>query len=74
MHAPVAAQLGPLLPWLDLFGIAVFAATGAIAAALRGQTFVTGAFFASVTGAGLRGAAIHWKLARAGLSGSTDLT
>ncbi|MEI9927927.1 MAG: TRIC cation channel family protein [Sphingomonas sp.] len=52
MHAPVAAQLGPLLPWLDLFGIAVFAATGAIAAALRGQTFVTAAFFALVTGVG----------------------
>ncbi len=51
MHA-ATAQLGPLLPWLDLFGIAVFAATGAIAAALRGQTFVTAAFFALVTGVG----------------------
>ena len=31
-------QLGPILPWLDLFGIAVFAATGALAAARREQT------------------------------------
>lgn len=67
MHVPVAAQLGPLLPWLDLFGIAVFAATGAIAAAMRGQTFVTAAFFALVTGVGggtirdlLIGAPVFW--------------
>jgi uncharacterized membrane protein YeiH len=47
-----ATRIGPLLPWLDLFGIAVFAATGAIAAARRGQTFVTLAFFALITGIG----------------------
>lgn len=45
-------QIGPILPWLDLFGIALFAATGALAAAARGQTFVTLAFFALVTGVG----------------------
>lgn len=67
MHAPVAAQIGPILPWLDLFGIAVFAATGALAAAKRGQTLVTLAFFALVTGVGggtlrdlLIGAPVFW--------------
>ena len=45
-------QIGPILPWLDLLGIALFAATGALAAAARGQTFVTLAFFALVTGVG----------------------
>ena len=62
-----AARIGPILPWLDLFGIAVFAATGALAAARRGQTFVTLAFFALVTGVGggtirdlLIGAPVFW--------------
>lgn len=62
-----ATRIGPLLPWLDLFGIAVFAATGALAAARRGQTFVTLAFFALVTGVGggtirdlLIGAPVFW--------------
>lgn len=45
-------QFGPILPWLDLVGIALFAATGALAAAARGQTFVTLAFFALITGVG----------------------
>jgi uncharacterized membrane protein YeiH len=45
-------QIGPILPWLDLLGIALFAATGALAAAARGQTFVTLAFFALITGVG----------------------
>jgi uncharacterized membrane protein YeiH len=44
--------LAPLLPWIDLFGIAVFAASGALAAAQRQQTIVTFAFFALVTGVG----------------------
>jgi len=66
---PIAAafQIGPVLPWLDLFGIAVFAATGALAAARREQTFVTLAFFALVTGVGggtvrdlLIGAPVFW--------------
>ena len=61
------SQLGPLLPYLDLFGIAVFAASGALAAAGRAQTFVTAAFFALVTGVGggsvrdlLIGAPVFW--------------
>ena len=68
MDAVAAAErIGPILPWLDLFGIAVFAATGALAAARREQTFVTLAFFALVTGVGggtirdlLIGAPVFW--------------
>ena len=52
---------------LDYAGIAVFAATGALAAARRGQTIVTFAFFAAVTGVGggtlrdlLLGAPVFW--------------
>lgn len=41
-----------LAAWLDLAGLAVFAASGALAAAKRGQTIVTLAFFALVTGVG----------------------
>ena len=65
--SPTPLPLGTVLPWLDLFGIAVFAATGALAAAGRGQTFVTAAFFALVTGVGggtirdlLIGAPVFW--------------
>ena len=62
------AQLAPaLIAWLDLFGIAVFAASGALAAAQRGQTVVTFAFFALITGVGggtvrdlLIGAPVFW--------------
>ncbi|QIG81478.1 trimeric intracellular cation channel family protein [Stakelama tenebrarum] len=67
MSVPVPGYIGPILPWLDLFGIAVFAATGAVAATMRGQTFVTAAFFALVTGVGggtirdlLMGAPVFW--------------
>lgn len=67
MPAPLPIDIGPLLPWLDLFGIAVFAATGAVAAARREQTFVTLAFFALITGVGggtirdlLIGAPVFW--------------
>lgn len=56
-----------LIPWLDLLGIAVFAASGALAAAKRQQTLVTFAFFALVTGVGggtvrdlLIGAPVFW--------------
>lgn len=45
-------SLSALVSWLDLAGIAVFAASGALAAARRGLTFVTFAFFALVTGVG----------------------
>ncbi|MBB4086206.1 trimeric intracellular cation channel family protein [Sphingomonas carotinifaciens] len=58
---PVAA------PWLDLAGLAVFAISGALAAAKRAQTMVTLAFFALITGVGggtvrdlLIGAPVFW--------------
>lgn len=61
------ALASDLIVWLDLFGIAVFAASGALAAAKRQQTLVTFAFFALVTGAGggtvrdlLIGAPVFW--------------
>ncbi|MDX2236914.1 MAG: trimeric intracellular cation channel family protein [Hyphomonadaceae bacterium] len=56
-----------LIEALDLFGIAVFAASGALAAARARQTLVTFAFFALVTGVGggtvrdlLIGAPVFW--------------
>lgn len=61
------AILPVFTPWFDLAGIAVFAASGALAAARRRQTFVTLAFFALVTGVGggtmrdlLIGAPVFW--------------
>ena len=42
----------PVLDWLDLIGIGIFALTGALVAAREQQTFVTMAFFALVTGVG----------------------
>ena len=61
------AQLSPALPYLDLFGIAVFATSGALAATARAQTFVTAAVFALITGVGggsvrdlLIGAPVFW--------------
>ena len=57
----------PLFELLDLLGIAVFAASGALAAARARQTLVTFAFFALVTGVGggtvrdlLIGAPVFW--------------
>lgn len=54
-------------PWLDLAGLAVFAASGALAAARRGQTLVTLSFFALITGVGggtvrdlMIGAPVFW--------------
>lgn len=47
-----SAILYNALGWLDLFGIAVFAASGALMAARNGQTLVTFAFFSLVTGVG----------------------
>ena len=44
--------LTPILDWLDLAGIALFALSGAVLAAQLRQTFVTMAFFALVTGVG----------------------
>jgi uncharacterized membrane protein YeiH len=62
------AQIAPaLITALDLFGIAVFAASGALAAARLKQTLVTFSFFALVTGVGggtvrdlLIGAPVFW--------------
>lgn len=47
-----AAIIGPVLGYLDLAGIAVFALSGAIVAAVKRQTLVTFVFFAVVTGVG----------------------
>ena len=59
--------LGPILIYLDLAGIAVFALSGAIVAAIKRQTLVTFTFFAVVTGVGggtvrdlLIGAPVFW--------------
>lgn len=70
LHPPIlhpAAFLPAAAPWLDMAGLGVFAASGALAAAKRGQTMVTLAFFALVTGVGggtvrdlLIGAPVFW--------------
>lgn len=64
---PASIDLGTILGTLDMFGIAVFAASGALAAAAKRQTFVTFTFFALVTGVGggtvrdlLIGAPVFW--------------
>ncbi|UAK23521.1 trimeric intracellular cation channel family protein [Sphingomonas nostoxanthinifaciens] len=63
----VAAFSASTLPWLDIVGIAVFAASGALAAARDRQTIVTFGFFAAITGLGggtvrdvLIGAPVFW--------------
>ena len=62
-----SAILYSALGWLDLFGIAVFAISGALVAARNRQPLVTFAFFALVTGVGggtvrdlLIGAPVFW--------------
>ncbi len=67
MTIDVAPFAPAIIAWLDLFGIAVFAASGALAAAQRGQTLVTFSFFALITGVGggtvrdlLIGAPVFW--------------
>ena len=68
MTTDSAVQIAPqIVGWLDLLGIAVFAASGALAAARQQQTLVTFAFFALVTGVGggtvrdlLIGAPVFW--------------
>ena len=69
MLSPATAfqQIGPVLEALSIVGIFVFAASGALAAARLGQTLVTFAFFALVTGVGggtvrdlLIGAPVFW--------------
>jgi len=61
------AALGPALEWLDLAGIFVFAASGALVAAAKRLTMVTFLFFAVITGVGggtmrdlLIGAPVFW--------------
>ena len=61
------AILTPVLDLLDLAGVAIFALTGALAAAKERQTLVTLAFFALITGVGggtirdlLIGAPVFW--------------
>ncbi len=67
INAPSIEALRPFLYWLDLGGVAVFAISGALAAARARQTIVTFAFFAAVTGIGggtlrdlLIGAPVFW--------------
>ena len=64
-HLPAA--LGPILDFLDMAGIFVFALSGALLAAVKKQTVVTFVFFAVVTGVGggtvrdlLIGAPVFW--------------
>lgn len=65
--AQLPAALGPILDFLDMAGIAVFALSGALLAAIKKQTIVTFVFFAVVTGVGggtvrdlLIGAPVFW--------------
>jgi len=67
ISAPPLDAIRPLLSWLDMAGVAVFAVSGALAAARAKQTIVTFAFFAAVTGIGggtlrdlLIGAPVFW--------------
>jgi uncharacterized membrane protein YeiH len=68
MMGLTSTQIAPaVIVYLDLFGIAVFAASGALAAAKLRQTLVTFSFFALVTGVGggtvrdlLIGAPVFW--------------
>lgn len=60
-------QIQTLLPWLDLAGLTVFAASGALAAARKRLDFVGACFFALITATGggtlrdvLIGAPIFW--------------
>lgn len=65
--AAVAHASSALLPYLDMAGLAVFAASGALAAAGMRKTLVTFMFFAALTGVGggtvrdlLIGAPVFW--------------
>ncbi|WP_100259012.1 trimeric intracellular cation channel family protein [Qipengyuania seohaensis] len=61
--------LTPVLDWLDVAGVAIFALTGALVAAKEKQTLVTLTFFALITGVGggtirdlLIGAPVFWMV------------
>jgi uncharacterized membrane protein YeiH len=67
MIEPPLDSIRPLLAGLDMAGVAVFAISGALAAARARQTIVTFAFFAAITGIGggtlrdlLIGAPVFW--------------
>lgn len=67
IEPPALEAVRPLLSWLDMAGVAVFAISGALAAARAKQTIVTFAFFAAITGIGggtlrdlLIGAPVFW--------------
>ena len=67
MAAPITVPLVTLLPWLDIAGIAVFAASGVIVAVRRRLDFIGACFFALVTATGggtlrdlLIGAPVFW--------------
>ena len=67
MPVPTPLPIAPLLPFLDMAGLAVFAASGALMAAREKQTIVTACFFAIATGVGggtlrdlLIGAPVFW--------------
>ena len=67
MELPDLMMARSALPLLDIAGIAIFAVSGALAAARRGLTIVTVLFFAVVTGTGggtlrdvLIGAPVFW--------------
>jgi uncharacterized membrane protein YeiH len=64
---PAAIDVAPLLQYLDFAGVAVFALSGAVVAAVKRQTLVTFIFFAAVTAVGggtvrdlLIGAPVFW--------------
>lgn len=66
MSGPAAA-IAPALGYLDLAGVAVFALSGALVAAVKRQTLVAFIFFAVITGVGggtardlLIGAPVFW--------------
>jgi uncharacterized membrane protein YeiH len=52
IEPPALEAIRPLLSWFDMAGVAVFAISGALAAARAKQTVVTFAFFAAITGIG----------------------
>lgn len=67
MKLPDLMLVQSALPLFDILGIAIFAISGALAAARRGLTIVTFIFFAAVTGTGggtlrdlLIGAPVFW--------------
>lgn len=64
---PVMAASAWMMPWLDMVALAVFAASGALAAARMRKTLVTFMFFGAITGVGggtlrdvLIGAPVFW--------------